>query len=212
MKTNVILVDDHKMFLEGLESVIRESPEISVLGTAMNGKQGLSIVQARCEEIDIIVVDVSMPVMDGVEFMKIVKHLYPQIKILALTMHNDENRIRKLKEVGVDGYILKEDSHEELVTAIRALRKGDDYFGTEVMKTIMQSINNKSKDVASPLTARELEVLKLIGKALSGPEIASRLNISVNTVETHRRNILIKLNMKNSLELVRYAVKNGIVD
>lgn len=209
---NVLLVDDHRIFLDGLELVLEGEKEINLIGCVLNGRQAMSVIRANFPDIDVVVLDINMPEMNGIEVAKIVKTEYPEIKIVALTMHNREEYIRQLRKVGIDGYILKEMGKEELVDAIRKVNSGNEYYGNSVMMTIMESLGNDKKLEESRLTKREIEVVKLIGVANSGPEIAKKLSISINTVEAHRRNILTKLGLKNSLELVRYSIQNGLVD
>jgi DNA-binding NarL/FixJ family response regulator len=206
----VLLTDDHLLFLEGIRSLLATEPGIEVVGIATSGPQALEML--RKHPVDIAVLDVSMPGMDGVETTQRIKRQFPQVKVIALTMSNTEKFILGLRDAGASGYILKDRGREELVSAIHAVAAGDQYYSREVANTLMNSISRKREEGRTQLTERELEVLKLIGHGKTTPEIAELLFVAQSTVETHRRNLLSKLGLRNSLELVRYAIGQGLLD
>lgn len=203
----VIIADDHKMVVEGLLSLIELHKEISVVGTATHGKEVLHLLENN--EVDVVVLDIEMPVMDGVEATKIIRKQYPNIKILILTMYNTIGFIRKIAETGAHGYILKNKGTEELITAIHKVHNGGEYFGEDVTKTLIASIKNKNIAGEIKLTKREIEVLKLLVEGKTTKEISNILTIGGTTVSTHRKNLLAKTGISNTPGLVRFAVKNG---
>lgn len=210
----VVLADDHEMVLDGLTSILKAEEQIQVVGTASNGKQALEII--RTTPVDVAVLDISMPEMDGIETTKVIVQEKLPTKILILSMYNKYEFINKLAQVGCSGYILKNKGKEELVQAIMAVHNGQDYFGDAITKTVMDAQRKveepKSKKPEPTLTKRELEILKLIAQEYTSPEIASMLFIEIATVNTHRRNLIKKLGLKSSLGIVRYAIKKGLID
>jgi len=209
---NIVIVDDHQMFLEGLSALLENVNDFRIIDTLENGKQVFPIIDTL--SIDIIVTDINMPEMDGIELSKKIKQQYPHIKTLILSTHSDINMIQKCIKNGVDGYLLKNAEKEELITAIKEIYKGEKYFSQSVKDDYMNSVftNSKNTDPLVQLSRRETEVLKLITEEYTAQEIADKLFISQNTVNTHRKNLLSKLNAKNTAGLVMYAVQNGLLN
>jgi two-component system, NarL family, nitrate/nitrite response regulator NarL len=210
---NVILADDHQIVLDGLKSLLEREKDICSVGEALNGIELLA--QLEKKQADVAVVDIDMPLMNGIETTKEIKMLHPQIKVLILSMYNDNEYIKRLIEVGASGYILKNKGKEELVNAIRKIAAGGRYLGDDIVKTLMKEMQkqqNKINDNTIPLTKRETEVLKLIAEGNSTPQIAHKLCIAHSTVETHRRNLIDKLGVANSKELIRYAIEKGYLN
>ena len=205
----VIIADDHKIVLEGLLSLIELHKEISIIGTATNGKEVLRLLEDH--EIDVVVLDIEMPEMDGIEATKIIRKQYPDIKILILTMYNTIGFIRKIAETGAHGYILKNKGKEELITAIHKVHAGGEYFGEDVTKTLIASMKNENVVGEIKLTKREIEVLKLIVDGKKTKEISEILIIAETTVNTHRKNIMQKLGINNTAGIVLFAVQQKIV-
>ncbi len=206
----IILADDHQIVLDGLKMLIHEEENIHLVGEAINGKEVISILER--ESVDIAVLDVEMPVMNGIEASEIIQERFPNTKILILTMYNDQTFIRKLIEIGASGYILKNKGKEELVEAIKDIDNGKTYFGREVTNTLISGIqtvvkNKPKKEI--PLTKREVDVVKLIADGMSTPQIADTLFIAHSTVETHRRNLIDKTGVPNSKALIKWAIRNG---
>ncbi len=215
MKTiRVVIVDDHKIIRDGIKSMLQSESDIQIVGEVEDGKSALKLLGSK--DVDVVLSDISMPTMSGEELVKNIHQHHPGVRVLVLTMHEEEEYIRKLIDAGAAGYILKNTGGEELVKAIRSVFEGKNYFSNEVYsKLIMGDSSRKTKDGESGdvhLTKREIEVLKLIADELKNHEIAEALFVSTRTVDTHRRNLLQKLNVKNTAGLVRYAVKAGIVD
>lgn len=206
----VILADDHQIVIDGLKILINQEKDIQIVGEALNGKDLLK--QLSCKEVDVLVLDIEMPVMDGIEATSKVKKDYPNIKILILSMYDNEEFIKKLIQAGASGYILKNRGKEELINAIRRISEGKNYFGDAVINILLEELKRpatRSNEEKIRLTKREGEVLKLIAEGLSTPQIALKLHIANSTVETHRRNLIEKLNVSNSKTLIRYAIDNG---
>jgi len=209
----IIIADDHLMFIDGIKAILANEQEVKIVDHALNGVEVLSLLERG--EVDIVLMDVNMPVMDGIETTKQVRLKYPKVKIIMLTMHNNREFIYGLIHAGASGYILKNTGKEELMDAIRSVYKGKTFYSEDVKETIMQNISQKpaeQKIEAAHLTDREKEVLKLIAMEHNTNEIAEKLFISINTVETHRKNLLSKLNAKNIAGLVKFALQTGLID
>lgn len=210
---NVLIADDHKIVVDGLTSILKNEKDIKIVGTGKNGLEALEIVKNNT--IDIVILDINMPELNGIEATKKIKDISPESKVLILSMYNDREFIDELLQAGCSGYILKNKGQEELVKAIRTILGGNDYLGEEIIKTIIKGRREKKNErITLPihLTKRETEVLKLIAQEYTAPEIAEQLFIEETTVNTHRRNLISKLKVKNSLGLVSYAFKNGLVE
>jgi two-component system, NarL family, response regulator NreC len=205
----VVIADDHKMFLEGLKSLIKTVDYIEITGEASNGKEALSLI--RETKPDIAILDISMPDMNGIETAReVVKQDLPT-KIILLTMDKAAIVIEKAIACGVKGYLLKDNAFEELLEAIKLVQTGENYYSPGVMEEIFKKQILK-KNTPSRLTPRETEVLKFIALGKTNKNIASELFISVKTVETHRSKIMQKLKIHKVADLVRYALKAGIID
>ncbi len=206
----VLLADDQKMFMDGMRSFLEKESDIEIVGEAINGDEVINFLNKQ-SDVDVVILDVEMPIKDGIETTKIIKKdiRFKKMKILILTMYNEKNFIVKLLEAGADGYILKNKSKEELVQAIHNVNRGQPHFGLEVLNQARSTSSNLEKKIE--LTEREVEVLCLIAEGKTTREIAALLYISEPTVNTHRRNLLRKLEFPNDKYLVRYAIKQGFV-
>lgn len=205
-QVRVIIVDDHKIFRESLTYVLESQANFNVVAQANNGLELLSILKHT--KPDIVLLDIEMPVMDGVEATREAIKLYPDLKILVLSMHKDEEFYSSMIDLGVKGFILKESDTQEVIKAVDEIVKGSLYFSQELLLGLLK----KRKDnICVELTTREQEVLALIAKGLSNIEIGEKLFISARTVEKHRAELLLKTESKNSISLVVYAIKNGLV-
>jgi DNA-binding NarL/FixJ family response regulator len=209
----ILLVDDHELIIDGLRNMLLNT-DLLVVGDARNGDEAIE----KASELlpDVIIMDVSMPQKSGIEATGIIKKQFPDIKILVLTQHESNDYIMQMLKAGADGYLLKNCKKSELIEAIQNVLSDEKHLGKGVSSILMDSLI-KSKQIESErseeviLTPREKEIIKLIATDISNKEIADMLNISLRTVETHRRNIMLKLNVNNAVALVRYAVKHGIV-
>ncbi len=208
----ILLVDDHSMIRLGLKSFL-EGDDIIVAGEAKNGIEALTFLESNT--IDVMVTDISMPEMDGITLTKEALTRHPSLQILALTMLNESHNIKQMMAAGAKGYLLKDCSQEELRNAIKTVSQGQNYYNQEVAQIIMEDLTHKPKlkqrtVVEIPLTDREKEILELICKEYSNPEIADKLFISTRTVEAHKRNLLEKTGCKNIAGLVVYAIERNL--
>jgi DNA-binding NarL/FixJ family response regulator len=208
----MLLVDDHEIVRDGLKTLIESQHGMDIIAEAENGVQALEI--CKKQDVDLIIMDVNMPEMDGIESTKKIKDQFPDVKILALTMSDNDVHIRKMIESGASGYILKNAGREELKKAIEALMNDQHYFSdTATQSVMMELVRNKGKSNSGgmvQITEREMEVLELILKEHTNQEIAEKLFISVRTVDAHRRNLLQKTGARNTAGLVRYALENNL--
>lgn len=208
----VLLADDHEIVLDGLSSVLKDEEGIEVVATASNGEEAVKIIENN--DIDVAVLDINMPKMNGIDATRIIRH-NSDTKVLILSMYNTYEFIDQLMDAGCQGYILKNKGREELVSAIRRVHNNKPYFGDFVHEKLIEhrmSAKRKSVEKDVELTKREVEVLKLIAQEYTSPEIADKLHIVEATVNTHRRNLISKLGVRNSLGLVRYAIENNLLD
>jgi len=210
---DILIVDDHQMFIDGLTALLNVMPEINKTYTALNGKDAIKLCENHT--IDFVLMDISMPEMNGIEASERILELKPDTKILMLTMFNDIDYIDRIVQTNISGYILKNTGRDELYKAIEKVKGGGRYYSEAVTDLMYDSLKNpqpvKKKLEENILTKRELEVIKLIANGYSAPEIARELNLSQYTIETHRRNMLNKLNLKNSVGLACYAIEHGLV-
>ncbi len=211
-----MLVDDHKLFREGLRFVISQLDDFEVISEAGDGKEFLDILEKI--KPDLVLMDISMPQLDGIEATRIAVEKFPELKVVALSMFGDEEYYYKMIQVGVKGFILKESGKEELEKAMREVIAGENYFSQKLLHDIIVNLDKprgetlRSVGTNVKLTKRENEILKLICSGLSNAEIADRLCLSLRTVEGHKSNLISKTGVKNSISLVMYAIKNNIVD
>jgi len=208
---NLLIADDHKLVIDGYVSILKEVENMHVMGTASNGKEVLTLMETS--KPDVVLMDINMPVMDGIETTKNIKLRRPKTKILVLTMYNDSALVKKLVALGVDGYILKNCTKKTLIDAIETVITGRPYYDKEITKTILNRFQQTSQTKAGPvqLSQRELQVIRLIALGSSTRDIAKELNLSAHTVKTHRRNINQKLDIHSPAGLVQYAYKNKLV-
>lgn len=214
-ETSIIIVDDHKIVRDGIRSLLSEEKSYDIIGEASNGNDALNLLTKL--NPDIMLIDINMPGMNGIECTHSIMEKYPHMKILALSMHNEEPHIRAMVEAGASGYILKNSGREELVNAITTIMGGSTYFSEEVKESVMNSLIHKKAGEAGgkatiSLSERELEVLQLIVKEFTNSEIAEKLFLSPRTVDAHRRNLLEKTGSRNTAGLVRYAIEKGLLD
>lgn len=211
--TKIVIADDHEIVRDGIIAMLEDYHHIEVTGQAKSGEEVLALCEDETNEIDLIIMDLNMGEMGGIEATRRVKEQFPHIKILALTMMKDEEKIREMTRAGASGYILKNSGMEELVEAIKQVMQGEIYYSDEAVYSIITGKKEIKKDVneESNLTDRELEVLELICKEYTNAEIADKLYLSVRTIDAHRRNLLQKTGARNTAGLVRYAMKHHLL-
>lgn len=217
-KVSILLVDDHPMIRHGIKALLNDVENLNVNGEASNGQE--AIEQFKSGNYDLIIMDIKMPVMDGIEATKELKKIDNAVNILALSMYDEHRFITRMLQAGAKGYILKNTGKEELVSAIAKIIAGENYFSPEVSNIMMSRfMNDKTEsprgsstaNLNVTLTKRETEIIRMIANEMTNSEIAAELNISPRTVDTHRRNLLQKLDVKNTAGLVRYALQNDII-
>lgn len=213
----LLIVDDHPMVRLGIKSLLEGVKEVELIDEAGDGDEAISKYAAI--PYDVVIMDIKMPRKDGIEATKEIIKKYPQARIIALSMLDEQDFIVKMLQAGAKGYLLKNSSKDELLRAVLAVSKGDNYFSHEVSsimlaKFIQREFPSKHKHVKSEveLTKRETEIIKMIAEEMTNAEIAKKLGISVRTVDTHRRNLLQKLDVKNTAGLVRYAIEHNLLD
>ena len=211
-KLRIIIAEDHKTVRDGLKLLVDAQDDMQIIGEAGDGREAIRL--ARELAPDVLVMDVSMPELNGLKAAAKLKRVAPDIKILTLTRHTDEAYLRELLEAGVSGYVLKQSASDELLRAIRAVAGGENYLDPAVTEKIFNTFSNKRENMrgevrGTPLTARETEILRQIAWGYSNKEIAEQFDISVKTVEAHKANSMKKLNIKTRLDIVHYAVLKG---
>lgn len=212
MKLKILIVDDHQILIDGITAMLSNLPRFEVVGKALDGIAALEFLKNN--HVDIVLTDLYMPKMTGIELTHEVKKTYPHIKVMTLSVSYDVSIVHDLMDAGISGFILKTIGREELIEAVDAVSEGNMYFSREVSNEILRSLSNRNNDDQDEnyhLTERELEILKLIAAENSNNEIAEKLYISERTVETHRKNIYRKTNTKTIVGLIKYAVERKLI-
>ena len=218
-KIQVHIADDHEILIEGIIAVIKTDTDIEVNGYSLTGKEVIDWFDVEDNKADVLILDITMPDLDGFEVLKHFKRNNIHQKIIVLSSYDDIKIVQEVLNLGCKGYISKNSAGEHVVRAIKAVANGEQYFSSDIQKNLLKSFLGQNvpqgempvQHLKESLTERELEVLTLITKQYSSIEIADFLSISVNTVETHRKSLLRKINVKNAVGLAMYAVKNNIV-
>lgn len=212
---NIILADDHRIFRDGIKSLLSDNNSIQIIGEASSGIELLEMLNML--KPDIIIMDISMPGLSGIEASKKITASYPDIKIIILSMHNNEEFVINSIKAGAKGYLPKDTSKEELLEAIETIYNGGEYYSKMVSDNFLKNYIKKFKVDQNlfdneDLTQREIEILKLAASGISNKDIADKLFISIKTVDAHKNHIMQKLKLKNTAEMVLYAVKNKIIE
>jgi DNA-binding NarL/FixJ family response regulator len=210
-KINITLVDDHALFRNGLKILLNSNTEMQVISEASNGKEFLAGLDSQVPHI--VLMDINMPIMDGVEATQLATEKYPEIKIIALSMFGEEDYYYKMINAGVKGFLLKNSEITEVIEAIKQVSKGNSFFSQELLYNVIKNFkpHKEAETELATLSKRELQVLEEICKGLSNQEIADTLFISKRTVDKHRANLLSKTNSKNTANLIMYAIKNKLI-
>jgi len=211
MSIRILIADDHRVFIDGMKALLKDVEGFEVVGDAMNGQQ--MIEQVSLLKPEVVLSDIQMPVMDGIEATREIHKRFPEIKIVALTMLNESMFIKKMLEAGAAGYVLKTIDKDELISVIRKVAGGEKHFSAEVTAQLMNNFSDttNSQNPLSALTKREKEILALIAQGLTDKEIAEKVFLSPLTITTHRKNILSKLGLKNKVELTRFAMEHKLI-
>ncbi|MEZ4798926.1 MAG: response regulator transcription factor [Flavobacteriales bacterium] len=208
MSKRVLLVDDHAIVTDGLKSLISGADDYEVVASCSNGREAIELLSHV--KVDIVLMDIDMPEMNGIEATRAIKKQFDNVKIIILTMHDEKAMIKALMEDGADGYLLKNSSKEELINALNNVREGKIHLSEEANSILLKKDGDGSK-VLADLTEREVEILRHIAEGLSNKEIGDQLFISHRTVDTHRTNLMQKLEVHNVAGLVRIAIQEGLV-
>lgn len=217
-KIKVLIVDDHQIIRDGIKSILTGETDIELIGSVGDGFKAIDI--ARQNTPDIIIADLSMLEMSGIEFTEKILPILPRVKVLILSMFNDEEYVVRAIQAGAKGYLTKQDSTTELLLeAIRSVFGGEEYYSPSISKSVLKSFINHAKGHKQTdsgkkvqLTEREKEILKLYVEGFTNSEIADKLSLSIFTVKTHKNNIMQKHNFKSTVEMIKYAIKNNIVE
>lgn len=210
---SVLVADDHSIVREGIRRLIEGESDIDLCAEASDGREVLD--QVEIHRPNVVILDITMPEMSGLETLERVRSNHPEVKTILLSVHADPRMIQSAVTLGVDGYLLKNARSSEIVSAIRAVTRGGSYFSPPVAREIVAQIRDPRANTDEPfslLTTREREVLHLIAEGLSAKEVAVRLGISTKTVEAHRTSLMRKLSVRKATELVRYAVRHGLIE
>jgi len=210
-KLSILLVDDHELVRAGLGMLLANSQEYTIIGECKNGEEALRFIENNL--VNLVMMDINMPVMDGIECTTHISQKYPNMKVLCLTVEKNEEQIKSMLKAGATGYILKDSPKEIVLDALDAVSTGKRYYSDEITSTVMDSFSKseKLKKTFGEITERELEVLKLIVDEKSNREIADILFVSVRTVDAHRRSLLEKSGAKNVVGLIKYAYKHELI-
>jgi DNA-binding NarL/FixJ family response regulator len=206
----VLLADDHVMVRKGFRLILEAQPDMEIAGEAGNGRQAVDLAEKL--HPDVVVMDVAMPELNGIEATRRLASSSPHTRVLALSMHKDSVYVREILRAGARGYLLKDSIDTDLINAVRAVAKGDGYISPGVSDAVLTDYRRHVTAPLDLLTSREREVLQMIAESKTNKEIAVALNLSVYTVEAHRGKIMEKLNLHSTSELVRFAVRHGLID
>lgn len=210
----ILLADDHTIMRRGLRLLLERQPEFEVVAEAADGREAAE--RAEASRPDIVILDIAMPNMGGIEAAQRIRALLPQAEIVILSMHSDEGYVLRALKVGAKGYLLKDSAESDLIDAINAVSEGKAFFSPEISKILVEDYvrdmrKRGAEDSYELLTSREREILQLLAEGKSNKDIASLLDLSLYTVETHRRNLQDKLNLHSLAELILYAVRKGVI-
>jgi len=213
----IFLVDDHQLVRDGIKALLAGIPDIMIIGEASSGMELQEAI--GLQQPDIILMDISLPDQSGIDLTRSLAQRYPEIKVLILSMYTNEDFVFNAIKAGARGYLPKNTSRQELLDAIYAIREGEEFFSDSISKVILKRFlrqatqpEDDTEENSQPLTGRELEILKLFAEGYNNKEISTRLKISIRTVESHKNHIVNKLGLKSTVEMVKFAIKNKIVE
>ncbi len=214
-KIRVLVADDHTLVREGVRMILAKEPDIEVVGEASDGQEALGLVDTL--HPDVVIMDISMPGMGGIEATQRLQERHPKVAVLALTMHEDESYVFRLLRAGASGYVLKRAAAQDLLQAVRAAARGESFLYPSVARKVVEDYLKRveageDRERYDGLTEREKEILTLIAQGSSNQQIAEKLFISIKTVQTHRAHIMEKLNLHDRTALVRYAIRKGFIE
>ena len=206
----ILLADDHALVRQGFRMILAAQPDMEIVGEAGNGREAVELAEKL--QPDIVIMDVTMPELNGIEATRRITTAAPRARVLALSMHKDSVYVREVLRAGARGYLLKDSGAGDLVTAVRAVAQGEGYLSPAVSDAVLDDYRKHVTNPIDLLSSREREVLQMLAEGKTNKEIAGVLNLSVYTVDAHRGRIMEKLNVHSINELVRFAVRNGLID
>jgi len=210
--TSILLADDHQIVLDGLRLSLERDESLHVIGEVYDGGQVMQFLE-NTANVDLVILDINMPVLDGLQVAKRIKSEFYEVKVLVLTMYKTATYITNLIKIGVEGYVLKNCSADEFICAINTVMNGEMYYDDALKDIFMKSMLEKPKGLQDvKLTPREKDVIHCLADELTSTEIAEKLSLSPYTVETHRKNIILKLHVKGTIGVIKYAIAQGLVD
>jgi len=209
-RIRILLADDHAVVRQGFKMILAEQSDMEIVGEAGNGRQAIELAEQL--RPDVVVMDVAMPELNGIEATRRLGSSTPHTRVLALSMHKDSVYVREILRAGARGYLLKDSMAADLVSAVRAIASGEGYISPAVSNAVLDDYRRHVTNPIDLLTSREREVLQMLAEGKTNKEIAGVLNLSVYTVDAHRGRIMEKLNLHSINELVRFAVRNGLID
>jgi len=207
LPNKIFIVDDHQLVIDGIRSLLADAAQYTLAGFSQHPEEVLAMLETH--PADILLTDISMPVMSGIELTRLVKKKYPHIKVIAISMHGESAVVKEMLDAGISGYILKNTGKKELLDALEKVLEGGTYFGDAITREILNTMNHKDGD--QRLTNREIEIIKLIEDERSNKQISEQLFISERTVETHRKNIFRKTGTQSVIGLLKYAYKHKLI-
>jgi DNA-binding NarL/FixJ family response regulator len=210
-----MIADDHQLFREGLVNLLSDTNDIEIVGQACDGKEAIEMAEKLTPEI--VIMDIGMPIYNGIEAASILKKKFPEMKIIALSMHSEKHYVKEMLEAGASGYLFKNCTYQQLIEGIHTVFAGKKYLSDTITEVLIHDYLNKTEDTKPslpnlPLSPRETEILKLFASGKSTKEIANQLFVSIKTVGTHKQHILEKLELKSTTDLVKYAIKYKLID
>ncbi len=206
----ILLADDHALVRQGFRMILAAQPDMEIVGEAGNGREAVELAEKL--QPDIVIMDVTMPELNGIEATRRITTAAPRARVLALSMHKDSVYVREILRSGARGYLLKDSGDADLIGAVRSVAKGEGYLSPAVSDAVLTDYRRHVTDPLDLLTSREREVLQMIAEGKTNKEIATTLNLSVYTVEAHRGRVMEKLNLHSTGELVRFALRSGLID
>lgn len=206
---NILIADDHKVLRDGFISIFENVDDFNVVASVNNGKEVLKALSST--PVDVVLMDINMPELNGVEACKKISKKYPKVKVVALSMYRESSFVKRMKQNGAKGYLLKDDSAETIIDAIHEINKGKEYYSDQLKYHLYSEVFHEKRSNSTVITKREKEVLQLIANGMTNKEIGKKLFVSDHTIISHRKNLIEKFSAKNTAELVKLAVEKGVI-
>lgn len=206
---NILIADDHKVLMDGFVSIFKNVEDFHVVASVSNGQEVLDNLAQS--EVDVVLLDINMPVLNGVETCKKISKNYPEVKVVALSMYKEASFVKRMKQNGAKGYLLKDDSADIIIEAIHTVSKGKEYYSDQLKDILFNQVFQEKSFNTGAVTKREKEVLELIAEGMTNKEIGEKLFVSNHTIISHRKNLIEKFSAKNTAELIKLAIEKGVI-